>query len=241
MSQNSLKLILCGPSGAGKSTFFARCFGKEFQTLSPVSPTIGVDMNVLKFNTPGGKTYELQIWDTAGQERHMSLTASFFRNTDVCLLFVDLSDTTTEIWESRHQEADHWLKSVRKKTDSSCKVIIIGTKRDASSHFAFRATQNKQDSRTAGFVVIRKTDNPAERHAYRDPAFLNLVDSFSPICCTSSKIDSTHCFQKFLLGFCEVPTSRPSSTKTHGSPVAPNATAQRPLSLNEKKKKKICF
>lgn len=108
----------------------------------------------------------------------MSLTASFFRNTDVCLLFVDLSDTTTEIWESRRQEADRWLRSVREKTDSSCKIIIIGTKRDASSHFAFQPTQNQQDLMTAGFVVIRKTDNPAERDAYKDPAFLSLVDSF---------------------------------------------------------------
>ena len=240
MSHVSLKIILCGPSGTGKSTFFARCLGREFHTLSPVSPTIGVDMNVLKFNVANGTTYELQIWDTAGQERHMSLTTSFFRDADVCLLFVDLSDTTTEAWQSRRQEAERWLGNVRDKTGPFCRVVVVGTKRDASSHFAAQPLGNKQGP-AAGFVVLRKTDNPAERDAYKDPAFLNLVDSFSPICSTSSKTDARACFQRFLLGLCE---TRPAATEKKGpaaTPAGGGAAGGPPVSRNKTKAQKRCF
>ena len=64
----------------------------------------------------------------------MSLTSSFYRGADACLVFVDLSDTTEEKWRARQQELEKWLKSTQERVEEDCLVLCVGTKRDQCTH-----------------------------------------------------------------------------------------------------------
>lgn len=199
--------------------------------LNPVSATIGVDMNILQFQYKGRKI-NMQIWDTAGQEVHLSLTRQFYRNASVCLFFIDLSDTTELEWKQRKQAADNWYTALKDKLPTECKVVLVGTKRDVSSCPLFQTDQN-----LSGFLVVDSPTDEVLRNQI-NPYLLTLLDSFSPIVCTSSKDDPNHFFRKFLFSFIQV---RGSEIKPTHQPNKNNKQNQIHLPKSENKNSWKCL
>ena len=83
------KIVLIGDSGAGKTSALLR-FSDDVFTQHPMT-TVGVDfkMKTLKIDK---KVIKLQIWDTAGQEKFGAMSQSYFRNSNGCLAFYDVTN-----------------------------------------------------------------------------------------------------------------------------------------------------
>lgn len=194
------KVILCGPAGVGKTSFFARCLGRKFDPVAPVQPTVGVDMHVMRY-TQQGRMFELALWDTAGQEAFMSLTSSFYRGADACLVFVDLSDTTKEKWRARQQELEKWLKTTRERVEEDCLVLCVGTKRDQCTHQLiggnYEENDNSKPDTFPQFIMSQLQPEEKEKGTLEF-----LFNSTESLFVTSSRHDLSSCFVALLLICC---------------------------------------
>lgn len=54
--------------------------------------TIGADFIKKKVKIKSGEIIPLQIWDTAGQERFQSLSNTFYRGADCCVIVYDITN-----------------------------------------------------------------------------------------------------------------------------------------------------
>lgn len=114
-----IKVTVIGDSNAGKSSFVRRIVSNTFTTNTGLN-TIGIDFESTVI-THNGERYKLQIWDTAGQERFRSIISSYFRNTNVILVFFDVTSKESFL------NIDYWLNMAY---DNSTNVILIGNKCD---------------------------------------------------------------------------------------------------------------
>jgi Ras-related protein Rab-7A len=118
-----IKILILGDSGVGKTSTITRFFDKTY--INKYVATIGVDFFVKEFKYNNKKVL-MQVWDTAGQERFSSLSRSYFRGTDGCILMFDLTN------QRSFDNIENW----RKKFIAQCfseygydpKVILIGNK-----------------------------------------------------------------------------------------------------------------
>eukprot|EP01080_Neovahlkampfia_damariscottae_P005828 gene5828-9651_t len=83
------KVLLIGDSGVGKSSILLRFTGSNFP--EEIGSTIGVDFKI-KYMNLQNKKLKLTIWDTAGQERFRTLTSSYYRGAQACILVYDISN-----------------------------------------------------------------------------------------------------------------------------------------------------
>lgn len=58
-------------------------------------PTVGGDFLTANI-TLKGKKYTLHIWDTAGQEKFESISNTFYRDTDACIIVFDITDKSVK-------------------------------------------------------------------------------------------------------------------------------------------------
>ena len=89
ISERSCKIILLGDSGVGKTTLIHRYINQEFR--ADFKATIGVDFSS-KTVIVGKRQVQLQMWDTAGEERFRSISPTFFRGTEACILVYDCTN-----------------------------------------------------------------------------------------------------------------------------------------------------
>src|SRR5690554_4929169 len=80
----TIKLLLFGPSSSGKTALLLRYTDDLFDPDSATA-TIGVDFRVKKLLVHN-KPHRLLLFDTAGQERFRTLTSSYYRNAQGCIL-----------------------------------------------------------------------------------------------------------------------------------------------------------
>ena len=89
MSAFVCKLVVLGDSSVGKTSLIHNYINKEF--IADFKATIGADFSSIIENVDG-KKIEFQIWDTAGEERFHSVSSTFYRGTDTCILVFDLTN-----------------------------------------------------------------------------------------------------------------------------------------------------
>lgn len=116
-----VKILLLGDAGVGKTTFCNKLNNGEF-TLN-YNSTIGVDF-FTKYVDIGCKTFKLQIWDTAGQERFKSIVTSYYRNTSLAIIMIDLNN------EGSIKSINKWLNDINNYCKEDVKIIMIGNKKD---------------------------------------------------------------------------------------------------------------
>lgn len=87
---NFLKVIIIGDSNVGKTTLIENFQYKKVNKVQ--RPTIGADFMKKIVTLACGKQVPLQVWDTAGQERFQSLSNTFYRGTDCCVIVFDLTN-----------------------------------------------------------------------------------------------------------------------------------------------------
>ncbi|KAL9650772.1 hypothetical protein ABK040_001822 [Willaertia magna] len=120
------KVILVGESAVGKTCLFVRAiknvFGNQYR------PTIGLDFNVKEYNIYD-IPFPLSIWDTAGQERFRSLSTSYHRGANACILTFDLNNA-----DSLHK-IKSWYNEVHTYSEEpNIKWFLVGTKCDLVRH-----------------------------------------------------------------------------------------------------------
>ena len=115
------KTVIIGDSSVGKSAIMLRHCDDTFN-LSYVS-TIGVDF---RYNTVevDGKKVKLQIWDTAGQERFHTITAAYYRSSDIAIIVFDVSNRTSYL------NVNRWIDECLNHGNKKIKLFLIGNKCD---------------------------------------------------------------------------------------------------------------
>jgi small GTP-binding protein len=118
------KTIIIGDSSVGKSSIMLRQCDDIFN--SSYISTIGVDFryNIIDIN---GKKVKLQIWDTAGQERFRTITAAYYRSSDIAIVVFDVTNRTS------FNNVNRWIEECKKNANMKIKLFLIGNKCDASN------------------------------------------------------------------------------------------------------------
>jgi len=146
------KMLLVGDSGVGKSTLLHRLIDDDYSG-SFVS-TIGVDL-MIKSLQVDNKSVKLQIWDTAGQERFRTITRSFYRGAQGCLLIYDVTDR--ESFDNVHQ----WLDDIRTYTRPDTIVLLVASKCDQQSRRVVSQGEGEDLARSCGLRFIETSAKSA--------------------------------------------------------------------------------
>lgn len=145
-----VKTLVIGDAGVGKSTFCTRLTTGNFHRN--YSSTIGIDF-FIKFIEIYNKVFKLQIWDTAGQEKFQSIISSYFRNSQLVIVMVDLNNP------NGLTNLNKWLD----KIDDFCKpevnIIMIGNKDDLEINIDFDKLNTILQERDIPYVQISVKNN----------------------------------------------------------------------------------
>jgi small GTP-binding protein len=160
-AQKPKNVILVGDTLVGK-TSIVNAFKKDsFNVCVPA--TIVADINFFQFETKDGQVL-MRIYDTAGQEKYLSLTVSYFRDSDLALLVFDITDTET------YNNLPKWISHIR-GLSPNVKIILIGNKIDLESSRAV-FTENSE-----AFAESNNVENFLEVSAKTNDGILDLFES----------------------------------------------------------------
>jgi Ras-related protein Rab-7A len=127
MSVNKIcyKIVVIGDITTGKTSYINKYVNNYFH--QGYKSTIGADLYTKEIYVDNNKI-NLQIWDTAGSERFHTLTSSFYRGADACILLFDLHNHKTfynlESW------IDEFLINCNPRDPENYPFMIIGNKMD---------------------------------------------------------------------------------------------------------------
>jgi len=111
------KYIIIGDTEVGKSSIMLMFTEQHFQTAHDM--TIGVEFDSRSVRLGDGSVANLEIWDTAGQESYLSITRSYYRGTDCCLLVYDVT---------RRESFEHlprWLNEAKMNAANPNLVLML--------------------------------------------------------------------------------------------------------------------
>lgn len=116
-----IKIVLLGDMNVGKTSFIVRYITGRFKKDNSSTLGAGFFSHKIKIDD---EEHILEIWDTAGQERYRSLAPMYFRNSDIALLFFDLSNLNT------YFSIDYWKTELIRYGPRDLIQIIVGNKLD---------------------------------------------------------------------------------------------------------------
>ena len=129
-----IKVIFVGDTHTGKtSTLYAL---QDHSKISPGNPlsTVGVEFGAISMQMDK-KFIKYHIWDTAGQEKYRSITASFFKNSAIAVLFCDLTNYKT------FQSLPGWLKDIREHSPPCVTIMLVANKYDMKRERVIQYTE----------------------------------------------------------------------------------------------------
>ncbi|XP_052772843.1 uncharacterized protein LOC128211809 [Mya arenaria] len=182
------KCVIVGDSHVGKTTLLGRYMG-EPSTSGRVSPaSVSRQPFVQKLvHTRGGKTVELKIYDTLGQERYRSLTRSYFRDAQCCLVCFDVNNP------SSFEHLIEWMNDINKyigdNHESRTAKLIVGIARQTMSSYD---VPNGLCPRTSVHYCQPVTHDRAELFAtqYNVPyKFVNIHDDDDVAMCFEAVVE----------------------------------------------------
>ena len=117
-----VKICIVGDTNTGKTCLAQRMVQDIF---TETKNTAGADnFNLTVFDEKGRKLI-LNFWDTAGQERFRSLTNTFLKGCQICLVCFDTERSTFE------NAVNYWINNVRDVAyDCIDQIILVFTKFD---------------------------------------------------------------------------------------------------------------
>jgi small GTP-binding protein len=121
----SLKITIVGDSFVGKSSIFRRYMEDIFSTkyIHTIGTNIGKKIIKIGENNCG-----LHIFDTGGVPEFRSLTMSFFKSTNICVIVYDITDV------SSFKSIESWYDSMSSCTIGKIQYVLIGNKFDDELH-----------------------------------------------------------------------------------------------------------
>jgi small GTP-binding protein len=140
-----IKVLILGDSAVGKTAIIHQFVDREFP--SQYQPTVGSDVMHRQMEV-NGLFLTLQIWDTAGQECYQSLTSSFFRGADICILVYDITA------EHSFFNLSTWHSAFLRACEPVC------------ANFPFLLLGNKVDESSKRVISTEKAKKYAEEHNF---------------------------------------------------------------------------
>ena len=87
--------------------------------------TVGIDDSFQVFRLADGSLVNIRIMDTSGQDKFDSLTSSFYKNADCCLLVYDITSK-----ESFEKIKTYYITKIKENCYKIIKVVLLGNKKD---------------------------------------------------------------------------------------------------------------
>ena len=141
------KYIIIGDTEVGKSSLMLMFTERHFGEAHDM--TIGVEFDSRAVKLSGGESANLEIWDTAGQESYLSITRSYYRGTDCCLLVYDVT---------RRESFDHlgrWLQEARQNAANPDLVLmLVGNKADLEAKRQISRAEGKAFADLHGMLFV---------------------------------------------------------------------------------------
>lgn len=162
---------MIGDSGVGKSSII-----ESFQYKKPClsqKATIGADFIKKRVKIHNGDIIPLQIWDTAGQERFQSLSNTFYRGADCCVIVFDLTNIESyegiDVWRNNFMESvapnGNNDASMSEEEDPMVPILLVGNKCDLCGKDGQRQVEEKQviadwvdSGEAAGYIETSASD-----------------------------------------------------------------------------------
>lgn len=115
-----LKFIVIGDSRVGKTTLVEKYCGYDRDKNQNSQLYYQHTLTTAEWSC------NLKIVDTAGQERYRSVTSSYYRGSQGCLIVFDTSEETSFV------NIEHWYNDLMNYCNStSISVVLVGIKRDS--------------------------------------------------------------------------------------------------------------
>jgi len=134
--ERKYKVIIVGDVFVGKTSILLRAVGTPF---TETIPTISEEAQTRIITRPGNKQIKLIFWDTVGQEKFKTISASYQRGSNACLIVYDI--TNRESFDS----LTSWKTEINRYCAADIVVFLIGNKCDLS-----------EESRTIPFTEGQK-------------------------------------------------------------------------------------
>lgn len=164
-SKNTFRYIIIGDTEVGKSSLMLQFTERQFNYEHDM--TIGVEMGSRSVHV-NNRLVKLEIWDTAGQESYLSITRSYYRGADGCLLVFDLSN------RSSFENLSMWLSEARQNSNNPNLVILmIGNKADLKEK---RQVTNEEGKEFADANQLIYLELSAKNYAEVEQAFLQSAE-----------------------------------------------------------------
>ena len=112
-----------------------------------VMPTIGIDSLIQVCQLPDGSIITVKIMDTAGQERYDSVSSSYYKKADCCLLVYDITD-----YSSFDKIKNYYIPKIKENGQSTKKVILLGNKTDLEDKRIISLTDGASLAEKNGFI-----------------------------------------------------------------------------------------
>ena len=87
--------------------------------------TVGSEFHFNTFQLSDGSLVNVKIVDTGGQEIYRSLTHTYYRDADGCLLVYDITDR-----KSFDEIKGYFSEQIKEKCKKDIKIILLGNKTD---------------------------------------------------------------------------------------------------------------
>ena len=115
------KIVIIGDTYVGKTNILSRYISNEFDPNS--NSTIGVELTTKTYNFDNNDV-KVQIWDTAGQEKYRSITSSYYKGAQGCLLVYDITK------KKSFDNIDKWYSELKSNSDEKIYTMLLGNKSD---------------------------------------------------------------------------------------------------------------
>ncbi len=115
------KIVIIGDTYVGKTNILSRYISNEFDPNS--NSTIGVELTTKTYNFDNNDV-KVQIWDTAGQEKYRSITSSYYKGAQGCLLVYDITK------KNSFDNIDKWYSELKSNSDEKIYTMLLGNKSD---------------------------------------------------------------------------------------------------------------
>ena len=159
------KIVLIGDSSVGKTNMLSRYISNEYDPNS--QSTIGVELSTKNYKFDNDEV-KVQLWDTAGQEKYRSITSSYYKGAQGCLLVYDITRKET------FDNIDKWHSELKSAADNDINAILVGNKCDLEKERQITVEEAQKKAKLFNMAFM---ETSALNGANIEKAFNELVNS----------------------------------------------------------------